>query len=108
MLKYQYPINRANAKVRDYVSYVQGTDLFRGVTATSSGKVFDPKRPHERCMALHYHDMKGTSALPTAFQSEESVDMRATAKNPGEADLLGMMEAEYEGFIRDNIRKSSI
>lgn len=101
MLKYQYSINRANAKVRDYVSSVQGTVIpWRG--EEQFGKVFDPKRPHEKYGPTSY-DMKEHKRLsPIAFQSEESV-MRATAKNM-EKLTTRYDERSMKG-IRDNIRK---
>ena len=101
MLKYQYSINRANAKVRGYVSSVQGTVIpWRG--EEQFGSVFDPKRPHERYGPTSY-DMKEHKRLsPTAFQSEESV-MRATAKNM-EKLTTRYDERSMKG-IRDNIRK---
>lgn len=101
MLKYQYSINRANAKVRDYVSSVQGTVIpWRG--EEQFGKVFDPKRPHERYGPTSY-DMKEHKRLsPNAFQSEESV-MKATAKNL-EKLTTRYDERSMKG-IRDNIRK---
>lgn len=101
MLKYQYSINRANAKVRDYVSSVQGTVIpWRG--EEQFGKVFDPKRPHERYGPTSY-DMKEHKRLsPTAFQSEVSV-MRAADKNM-EKLTTRYDERSMKG-IRDNIRK---
>lgn len=101
MLKYQYSINRANEKVRSYVSSVQGTVIpWRG--GDQFGKVFDPKRPHDRYGPTSY-DLKEHKRLsPTAFQSEESV-MRATAKNM-EKLTTRYDERSMKG-IRDNIRK---
>ena len=101
MLKYQYSINRSNAKVRDYVSSVQGTIIpWRG--DEQFGRVFDPKRPHEKYGPTSY-DMKEHKRLsPKAFQSEESV-MRATAKNM-EKLTTRYDERSMKG-IRDNIRK---
>lgn len=101
MLKYQYSINRANEKVRSYVSSVQGT-VIPWRDGDQFGKVFDPKRPHERYGPTSY-DMKEHKRLsPTAFQSEESV-MRATAKNM-EKLTTRYDERSMKG-IRDNIRK---
>ena len=101
MLKYQYSINRSNAKVRGYVSSVQGTVIpWRG--GEQFGMVFDPKKPHERYGPTSY-DMKEHKPLsPKAFQSEESV-MRATAKNM-EKLTTRYDERSMKG-IRDNIRK---
>lgn len=101
MLKYQYSINRANEKVRSYVSSVQGTVIpWRG--DQQFGKVFDPKRPHEKYGPTSY-DMKEHKRLsPRSFQSEVSV-MRATAKNM-EKLTTRYDERSMKG-IRDNIRK---
>lgn len=101
MLKYQYSINRSNAKVQDYVSSVQGTVIpWRG--DEQFGRVFDPKKPHEKYGPTSY-DMKEHKALsPKAFQSEESV-MKATAKNM-EKLTTRYDERNMKG-IRDNIRK---
>ena len=101
MLKYQYSVNRANAKVRDYVRSVQGTVIpWRG--DEQFGKIFDPKKPHERYGPTSY-DMKEHRRLsPKAFKSEESV-MRATAKNM-EKLTTRYDERSMKG-IRDNIRK---
>lgn len=101
MLKYQYSINRSNAKVRDYVTSVQGT-VIPWRDGDQFGKVFDPKRPYEKYGPTSY-DMKEHKRLsPTAFQSEESV-MRATAKNM-EKLTTRYDERSMKG-IRDNIRK---
>jgi len=101
MLKYQYSVNRANEKVQDYVSSVQGTVIpWRG--DQQFGAVFDPKRPHERYGPTSY-DMKVHKRLsPTAFKTEESV-MRAAAKNM-EKLTTRYDERSMKG-IRDNIRK---
>lgn len=101
MLKYQYSVNRANEKVRDYVSSVQGTVIpWRG--DQQFGMVFDPKRPHEKYGPTSY-DMKEHKRLsPKAFKTEESV-MRATAKNM-EKLTTRYDERSMKG-IRDNIRK---
>lgn len=101
MLKYQYSVNRANEKVRNYVTSVQGTVIpWRG--DQQFGKIFDPKRPHEKYGPTSY-DMKEHKRLsPKAFQSEESV-MRATAKNM-EKLTTRYDERSMKG-IRDNIRK---
>lgn len=101
MLKYQYSVSRSNAKVQDYVSSVQGTVIpWRG--DEQFGRIFDPKRPHERYGPTSY-DMKVHKPLsPKAFQSEESV-MRATAKNM-EKLTTRYDERNMKG-IRDNIRK---
>lgn len=101
MLKYQYSVNRANEKVRAYVSSVQGTVIpWRG--EQQFGKVFDPKRPHEKYGPTSY-DMKEHKRLsPKAFKTEESV-MRATAKNM-EKLTTRYDERSMKG-IRDNIRK---
>lgn len=101
MLKYQYSVNRSNEKVRDYVSSVQGTIIpWRG--DQQFGKIFDPKRPHEKYGPTSY-DMKEHKRLsPRSFQSEESV-MRATAKNM-EKLTTRYDERSMKG-IRDNIRK---
>lgn len=101
MLKYQYSINRSNAKVQNYVSSVKGTVIpWRG--DEQFGSIFDPKRPHEKYGPTSY-DMKEHKPLsPKAFQSEESV-MRATAKNM-EKLTTRYDERSMKG-IRDNIRK---
>lgn len=101
MLKYQYSINRSNAKVQSYVSSVQGTIIpWRG--DEQFGSVFDPHRSHEKYGPTSY-DMKMHKPLsPKAFQSEESV-MRATAKNM-EKLTTRYDERNMKG-IRDNIRK---
>lgn len=101
MLKYQYSINRSNAKVHDYVTSVQGTVIpWRG--DEQFGRIFDPKRPHEKYGPTSY-DMKEHKPLsPKSFQSEESV-MRATAKNM-EKLTTRYDERNMKG-IRDNIRK---
>lgn len=101
MLKYQYSVNRSNEKVRDYVSSVQGTVIpWRG--DQQFGKVFDPKRPHEKYGPTSY-DMKEHKRLsPKSFQSEESV-MRATAKNMEK--LTTRYDERTMKGIRDNIRK---
>lgn len=101
MLKYQYSVNRSNAKVRDYVSSVQGTVIpWRG--DEQFGRIFDPKRPHEKYGPTSY-DMKEHKRLsPKAFQSEESV-MRATAKNLEK--LTSRYDERSMKGIRDNIRK---
>lgn len=101
MLKYQYSVNRANEKVRSYVSSVQGTIIpWRG--DEQFGRVFDPDRPHERYGPTSY-DMKVHKILsPKAFKSEESV-MRATAKNMEK--LTTRYDERTMKGIRDNIRK---
>ena len=101
MLKYQYSIKRSNAKVQDYVASVQGTVIpWRG--DEQFGRIFDPKRPHERYGPTSY-DMKEHKPLsPKSFQSEESV-MRATVKNM-EKLTTRYDERSMKG-IRDNIRK---
>lgn len=101
MLKYQYSINRSNEKVRNYVASVQGT-VIPWRDDQQFGKIFDPKRPHEKYGPTSY-DMKEHKRLsPKAFQSEESV-MRATAKNM-EKLTTRYDERSMKG-IRDNIRK---
>lgn len=101
MLKYQYSINRSNAKVRDYVSSVQGTVIpWRG--DEQFGRIFDPKRPHERYGPTSYEMKEHNPLSPKAFKTEESV-MRATAKNL-EKLTTRYDERNMKG-IRDNIRK---
>lgn len=101
MLKYQYSINRSNAKVQNYVSSVQGTVIpWRG--DEQFGRIFDPKRPHEKYGPTSYDMKEHTPLSPKAFQSEESV-MRATAKNM-EKLTTRYDERNMKG-IRDNIRK---
>lgn len=101
MLKYQYSVNRANEKVRNYVSSVQGTAIpWRG--DQQFGMVFDPKRPNEKYGPTSY-DMKVHKRLsPKSFKSEESV-MRATAKNMEK--LTTRYDEQSMKGIRDNIRK---